>query len=287
MTQQNNTVENQHEMIKQGGQIEKFAEAMAQFCKVEGWKKLNDDEGAPFKSLRHYIEAKPPYGAGYPGKTGMEKIEAYLSLSPVIKDYFQHCHANCLFEMAKDEGISPNVIAKREWNDVKGASLARAIQENPEEIYLEKAAAYVEGKERVKAKPRSAAVSAPIRLSATSGQPYALVKKIKENFNRDFIKSFLNGFNIESLDEMIELEIKFTLALAAFNKSKQADGWGSNNVKAPDSLLKREPVMEQSNFIGDDSDENNILSLKDDEGKIVIVRFRGTGVSTLSFDDKT
>ena len=287
MTQQNNTVENQHEMIKQGGQIEKFAEAMAQFCKVEGWKKLNDDEGAPFKSLRHYIEAKPPYGAGYPGKTGMEKIEAYLSLSPVIKDYFQHCHANCLFEMAKDEGVSPNVVAKREWNDVKGASLARAIQENPEEIYLEKAAAYVEGKERVKAKPRSAAVSAPIRLSATSGQPYALVKKIKENFNRDFIKSFLNGFNIESLDEMIELERKFTLALAAFNKSKQADGWGSNNVKAPDSLLKREPVMEQSNFIGDDSDENNILSLKDDEGKIVIVRFRGTGVSTLSFDDKT
>ena len=287
MTQQNNTVENQHEMIKQGGQIEKFAEAMAQFCKVEGWKKLNDDEGAPFKSLRHYIEAKPPYGAGYPGKTGMEKIEAYLSLSPVIKDYFQHCHANCLFEMAKDEGVSPNVVAKREWNDVKGASLARAIQENPEEIYLEKAAAYVEGKERVKAKPRSAAVSAPIRLSANSGQPYALVKKIKENFNRDFIKSFLNGFNIESLDAMIELERKFTLALAAFNKSKQADGWGSNNVKAPDSLLKREPVMEQSNFIGDDSDENNILSLKDDEGKIVIVRFRGTGVSTLSFDDKT
>ena len=287
MTQQNDTVENQHEMIKQGGQIEKFAEAMAQFCKVEGWKKLNDEEGAPFKSLRHYIEAKPPYGAGYPGKTGMEKIEAYLSLSPVIKDYFQHCHANCLFEMAKDEGISPNVVAKREWNDVKGASLARAIQENPEEIYLEKAAAYVEGKERVKAKPRSSAVSAPIRLSATSGQPYALAKKIKENFNRDFIKSFLNGFNIESLDEMIELERKFALALAAFNKSKQADGWGSNNVKAPDSLLKREPIMEQSNFIGDESDENNILSLKDDEGKIVIVRFRGTGVSTLSFDDKT
>ena len=287
MTQQNDTVENQHEMIKQGGQIEKFAEAMAQFCKVEGWKKLNDEEGAPFKSLRHYIEAKPPYGAGYPGKTGMEKIEAYLSLSPVIKDYFQHCHANCLFEMAKDEGISPNVVAKREWNDVKGVSLARAIQENPEEIYLEKAAAYVEGKERVKAKPRSSAVSAPIRSSATSGQPYALAKKIKENFNRDFIKSFLNGFNIESLDEMIELERKFALALAAFNKSKQADGWGSNNVKAPDSLLKREPIMEQSNFIGDDSDENNILSLKDDEGKIVIVRFRGTGVSTLSFDDKT
>jgi hypothetical protein len=286
MTDQKDTVESQHEMIKQGGQIEKFAEAMAQFCKVEGWKKLNDSEGSAFKSLRHYIEATPPFGAGYPGKKGMEKIEAYLSLSPVIKDYFQHCHANCLFEMAKDEGVSPSVIAKREWDDVKGASLARAIQENPEEIYLEKAAAYVEGKERVKPKPRSVVASAPIRLSATTGQPYALAKKIKESFNRDFIKSLLNGFNIETLDEMIELEKKFLLALTAFNQSKLHDGWGSKNIKSPQSLIKREPVMEKSHFIGDESEGNNIISLKDDQGKIVIVRFRGTGVSGLSFDDK-
>lgn len=286
MTQQDNTINNQHEMIKQGGQIEKFAEAMAQFCKAEGWKKLNDESGNPFKTLRHYIEAEPPFGAGYPGKSGMEKIEAYLSLSPVIKDYFQHCHANCLFEMAKDEGISPNVLAKREFDDVKGASLARAIQENPEEIYLEKAAAYVEGKERVKAKPRVTPAAAPIRLSATPGQPYTLVKKMKESFSNDFIKSFLNGFSLDSLDEMIELEKKFALALAAFNKSKQADGWGTKNVKAPASLMKREPVLEKSSFIGDESEENNVISLKDDEGKIVIVRFRGTGVGALSFDEK-
>jgi len=286
MTQHDNVINNQHEMIKQGGQIEKFADAMAQFCKAEGWKKLNDESGNAFKTLRHYIEAEPPFGAGYPGKSGMEKIEAYLSLSPVIKDYFQHCHANCLFEMAKDEGISPNVLAKREFDDVKGASLARAIQENPEEIYLEKAAAYVEGKERVKAKPRVTPAAAPIRLSATPAQPYTLVKKMKESFSNDFIKSFLNGFSIDSLDEMIELEKKFALALAAFNKSKQADGWGTKNIKAPASLMKREPVLEKSNFIGDESEENNLISLKDEEGKIVIVRFRGTGVSTLSFDEK-
>ena len=71
MKKKENTVETQHEMIKQGGQIEKFAEAMAQFCKVEGWKKLNNENGIAFKSLRHYIEAKPPFGAGYPGKSGM------------------------------------------------------------------------------------------------------------------------------------------------------------------------------------------------------------------------
>jgi len=286
MTQQDNSINNQHEMIKQGGQIEKFAEAMAQFCKAEGWKKLNDESGNAFKTLRHYIEAEPPFGAGYPGKSGMEKIEAYLSLSPVIKDYFQHCHANCLFEMAKDEGISPNVLAKREFDDVKGASLARAIQENPEEIYLEKAAAYVEGKERVKAKPRVTTTATAIRLSATPAQPYTLVKKIKDSFSDDFIKSFLNGFSIDSLDDMLELEKKFALALAAFNKSKQADGWGTKNIKAPASLMKREPVLEKSNFIGDENEEKNVLSLKDDQGKIVIVRFFGTGVGTLSFDEK-
>ncbi len=287
MTDQTENIKTQHEMIKQGGQIEKFAEAMALFCKIEGWKKLNDSESRPFKSLRHYIEAEPPYGAGYPGKSGMEKIEAYLSLSPVIKDYFQHCHANCLFEMAKEEGVSASVVAKREWNDVKGASLARAIQENPEEIYLEKAAAYVEGKERVKTKPRTTPPSAPIRLSATASQPYSLAKKIRENFNPEFIKSLLNGFNLETLDDMIELEHKFGLALAAFEKSKLADGWGSKNITAPELLKNRKPVLEKSNFIGDESEGKMILSLKDDEGKIVIVRFKGTGVSSLSFEDKT
>jgi len=286
MTKPEETVENQHEMIKQGGQIEKFAEAMAQFCKIEGWKKLNDESGASFKSLRHYIEAKPPFGAGYPGKAGMEKIEAYLSLSPTIKDYFQHCHANCLFEMAKEEGLSPSVVAKREWSDSKGASLARAIQENPEEIYLEKAAAYVEGKEKAKPRPRTMRAATAIRLNATVDQPYTLAKKIKESFNRDFIKSLLNGFNTEDLEKMIELEKKFTLAVAALNKSRDADGWGSKNIKAPESLKNRVPVIEKSSFIGDESEGNNVLSLKDNDGKIMIARFKGTGVSSLSFPDK-
>jgi len=286
MSNQINTIKTQHEMIKQGGQIEKFAEAMALFCKDEGWKKLNDSDGAAFKSLRHYIEAKPPFGAGYPGKSGMEKIEAYLSLSPAIKDYFQHCHANCLFEMAQEEGVSPSVVAKREWDDVKGASLARAIQENPEEIYLEKAAAYVEGKEKPKTRARSAVVNAPIRLSATPEQAYTLAKKIKQCFSHEFIKSLINGFSLDSLDEMIELEKKFAPALAAYTQSKQADGWGPNNLCAPSSLKNRQPIIEKSNFIGDESENNNVISLKDDEGKIAIVRFRGTGVSSLSFDLK-
>ena len=288
MTAQDSTsteteIKSQHEMIKQGGQIEKFAEAMAQFCKIEGWKKLNDESGNAFKSLRHYIEAKPPFGAGYPGKQGMEKIEAYLSLSPTIKDYFQHCHANCLFEMAKDEGISPNVIAKREFDDIKGASLARAIQENPEEIYLEKAAAYVEGKEKPKPKPRTVSRAAPVRLSALPNQPYAFAKRLKDSFSREFLQSMLNGLNIEDLDEKIEFEKMFNLAVTAFHKSRETDGWGKKNTTAPETLKNREPSMEKSNFIGDESDDEKVLSLKDEEGKIAIVRFRGTGVIALSF----
>lgn len=277
------SLKDQHEMIKQGGQIEKFAEAMASFCKAEGWKKLNDKNGDTFKTLRHYIEAEPPFGAGYPGKSGMEKIEAYLSLSPVIKDYFQHCHANCLFEMAEEEGVSPGVVAKREWNDVKGASLARAIKENPEEIYLEKAAAFVEGKERVKPKPRKTAKASPIRLHSLPDQPYSLAKKIKENFKPEFIQSLINAFNMDSLDEMIEREVKFTLAMTAFNQSKQAEGWGIKKVQAPTELKNRTPLLEKSEFIGDEMEEKNVISLKDNDGKIVIVRFKGTGVSGLSF----
>lgn len=286
MASKENSVETQHEMIKQGGQIEKFAEAMAQFCKVEGWKKLNDENGEAFKTLRHYIEAKPPYGAGYPGKSGMEKIEAYLSLTPVIKDYFQHCHANCLFEMAKDEGISPNVVAKREWDDVKGASLARAIQENPEEIYLEKAAAYVEGKERVKAKPRARNVDSVIRLSASAKQPVALARKIKESFNHEYIAALIEALQSESIEESLELENKFTLAVDVFEISKQADGWGKKAVKAPVSLKQRKPLISKSNFIGDENEGEKVLSLKDEEGKIAIVRFRGTGVIAISFSEK-
>ena len=291
MTEQQNSpsepnVESQHEMIKQGGQIEKFADAMALFCKAEGWKKLNDESGAPFKTLRHYIEAKPPFGAGYPGKSGMEKIEAYLSLSPKIKDYFQHCHANCLLELARDEGVSPNVVAKREWNDIKGASLAKAIQENPEEIYLEKAAAYIEGKERVKPKPRTVSAAAPIRLNATATHPYALAMKLKESFTPAFIQSLINGFKIDSLDEMVEFEKRFSLASSAFEQSKQTDGWGPKNLTAPQTLKNRQPLIEKSNYIGDEEDGNKVISLKDEQGKIAIARMRGASVIALSFADK-
>jgi len=131
-----NTVDSQHQTIMQGGKIEEFAEALGRFCRVEGWKKLKDENGEAFRSLRHYVEAKPPFGAGYSGKAGMDKIEAYLSLSPRIKDYFQHCHASCLSEMAKEQGVSPTVVSKNEWDDTKGARLAKSIEENPEEIYL-------------------------------------------------------------------------------------------------------------------------------------------------------
>ena len=78
-------VDTQHQTIMQGGKIEEFADALGRFCRVEGWKKLKDENGEPFRSLRHYIEAKPPFGAGYSGKAGMDKI-CLLYTSPSPRD---------------------------------------------------------------------------------------------------------------------------------------------------------------------------------------------------------
>ncbi len=283
----NTTIQSQHEKIKQGGQIEEFAEAMAQFCKVEGWKKLNDEEGNPFKSLRHYIEASPPFGAGYPGKSGLERIEAYLSLTPVIKNYFQHCHANCLFEMAKDEGVTPTAVAKREWNDSKGARLAKAIQDNPEEIYLEKAAPYIEGREPTKPPPRKKTIEkcASLRVNITEQQPYVLAKRIIETFNDDFIKTLIDALGNENIDDFVDLESRYNLAALAFKQSKTDDGWGINNITSPPQLKDREPLLEFSTFNDDENKDNRILSLRDKNGLIADVKFKGNKIDILSFPD--
>ena len=55
------TVDSEHQTIMQGGKMEEFANALRQFCRAEGWKKLKDESGEPFRSLRHYAEAKSPF----------------------------------------------------------------------------------------------------------------------------------------------------------------------------------------------------------------------------------
>lgn len=279
-------VKSQHETIMQGGKIEQFAEAMGRFCRVEGWKKLKDEDGLKYKSLRHYIEAKPPFGAGYAGKEGMGKIEAYLSLSPVIKDYFQHCHANCLFEMAKEEGVSPNVVAKREWNDVMGAKLARDIQENPEQIYMEKAAAYIEGRERVKQRTKAPDPTSSVRLSYKPNYPVALAKKLKEILSPKDIAGLMVALSDDNLEEDVEFERRFNLALNAFNKSVTENGWGVGGIKAPEELVQKEPLINYSEYIEGEKEGKNLISLRDETTDIVIVRFSATGggVEALSFE---
>lgn len=278
-------VKSQHQTIMEGGKIEEFAEALGRFCQVEGWKKLKDEDAESFKSLRHYIEARPPFGAGYPGREGMEKIEAYLSLKPKVKDYFQYCHANCIFEMAKEEGVSANVISKREWNDVIGAKLARDISEDGESgnVYKDKAMAYIEGKARVKREAKFNP-NASIRLSFKPSYPYALAGKLLESFSRSEKKLFIKALSHEKINELVEFERRFHLALNAFEKSKQEDGWGIHHIKSPIEFLDRKPEIEHSQYEGNDN-KNKIL-LKDEIGSIAIIKIssEGRGINGITFD---
>ncbi len=278
-------VDSQHQTIMQGGKIEEFADALGRFCRVEGWKKLKDESGESFRSLRHYVEAKPPFGAGYSGKAGMDKIEAYLSLNPRVKDYFQHCHANCLSDMAQEQGVSPAAVSKKEFNDVRGARLATAIEENPKEVYEEKAAAYVEDKERVKPAPRPINEYSPIRMSYRPTYTYSFAQKLKESLSSDDLALLIEAINSPELGERVEFEKFFNLALTAFNRAKSESGWGPSAVIAPEGLQDRTPKITLSTLIENPEGNSNQLSLCDDSGELVTVEMsKAGGVKGLSFN---
>ena len=278
------SVDSQHQMIMQGGKIEEFANALGRFCRAEGWKKLKDEKGEVFRSLRHYVEASPPFGAGYSGKAGMEKIEAYLSLNPRVKDYFQHCHANCLTEMAKEQGVSPTVVSKNEWDDTKGARLAKSIADNPEEIYLVKAAAYVEDKERVKPAPRLINEYSPVRMSYRPTHTYSFAQKLKESMSSDELAFLIEALNSPELDELIEFEKYYNIALSAFNRAKSDSGWGPSALKAPETHEDKTPKIQLSKWLETQEDSDSQLALCNEAGDIAVVEMSKTGtVKGLSF----
>jgi hypothetical protein len=277
-------VDSQHQTIMQGGKIEEFADALGRFCRVEGWKKLKDENGDSFRSLRHYVEAKPPFGAGYSGKAGMEKIEAYLSLNPRVKDFFQHCHANCLSDMAQEQGVSPAAVSKKEFNDVKGARLARVIESNPEEAYEEKAAAYVEDKERIKPAPRLLNEYSPIRMSYRPTYTYAFAEKLKESITSADLALLIEALSSTDLDDLVEFEKYYNLALTAFNRAKSESGWGPAALKAPKEHEHRAPDIKLSKWLEDDKGDSTQFSLRDESGAIVIIEMsKAGGVKSLSF----
>ena len=278
-------VDTQHQTIMEGGKIEEFADALGRFCRVEGWKKLKDDKGEPFRSLRHYVEAPAPFGAGYSGKAGMDKIEAYLSLNPRIKDYFQHCHANCLSEMAKEQGVSPTIVSKNEFDDTKGARLAKSIADNPEEIYLTKAAAYIEDKERVKPSPKFVNEYAPIRMSYRPTHTYSFAKKLKDNTSAEDLALLIEALNSTELDELIEFEKYYNIALSAFNRTKSDKGWGPSELKAPEEHEDKSPKVQLSKWLDTEEGADSQLSLRDETGDIVVVEMSRTGtVKGLTFN---
>ncbi len=280
---QEGAVNSQHQTIMQGGKIEEFADALGRFCRVEGWKKLKDENGESFRTLRHYVEAKPPFGAGYSGKAGMEKIEAYLSLNPRVKDFFQHCHASCLSELAQEEGVSPAVVSKREWDDVKGARLAKIIEANPEEVYIEKAAAYIEDKERVKPAPRPTDEYSPIRMSYRPTHTYSFAQKLKDSVSEEDLGVLIDALKSPDLGDLIEFEKYYNIGLSALNRAKSDSGWGSSSLKAPEEYQGRMPKIKLSKWL-DDEQGHSQLSLCDESGQIVTVGMSKAGsVKGLSF----
>ena len=171
-----------------------------------------------------------------------------------------------------------------EWNDVMGARLAKAIADNPEEIYTEKAAAYVENKERVKPKPRPMDEYSPIRMSYRPSYTYAFAKKLKESISSEDLALLIKALNSEDLDERVEFEKFFNIGLTAFNRSISDSGWGTSSVKAPEALHGRKPNIELTEWLEDEESGNKRLALRDESGTIVSITMSKAGsVKELSF----
>jgi len=176
------------------------------------------------------------------------------------------------------------VVSKREWNDVMGARLAKVIESNPEEAYTEKAAAYVENKERVKPQPRPINEYSPIRLSYRPTYTYAFAKKLKESVSSKDLALLVEAIGSEDLDDLVEFEKHFNLALSAFNRAKGESGWGPSSLKAPEEYQGREPNIQLSKWLEVEEESNAKLSLCDESGEIVVVIMSTAGgVKDISF----
>jgi hypothetical protein len=186
--------------------------------------------------------------------------------------------------MAQEQGVSPAAISKKEFNDVRGARLATAIEENPKEVYEEKAAAYVEDKERVKPAPRPINEYSPIRMSYRPTYTYSFAQKLKESLSSDDLALLIEAINSPELGERVEFEKFYNLALTAFNRAKSESGWGPSAVIAPEQLHDRTPKITLSTLIEAPEGNSNQLSLCDDSGELVTVEMsKAGGVKGLTF----
>jgi len=182
------------------------------------------------------------------------------------------------------QAVSPTVVSKNEWDDTKGARLAKSIEENPEEIYLVKAAAYIEDKERVKPTPKQVSEYSPIRMSYRATHTYSFAKKLKDSASDEDVELLIEALKSSELDELIEFEKYYNIALAAFNRTKSDSGWGTSAIKAPDELHEKKPKIQLSKWLESDDDIDRKLSLCDESGSISVVEMSKTGtVKGISF----
>jgi len=188
--------------------------------------------------------------------------------------------------MAQEQGVSPAAVSKKEWDDVMGARLAKVIEVNPESAYEEKAAAYVEDKERVKPEPRQVDEYSPIRMSYRPSYTYSFAQKLKEKVSTDEISLLIEALQSSELDEQVEFEKYYNSAATAFNRAKSPAGWSKSAIKAPDEYQERLPKVQLSKWLDDDEESGNKqLSICDESGQIAIVAMSATGtVKGLSFN---
>ncbi len=159
------------------------------------------------------------------------------------------------------------------------------IETNPKEVYEEKAAAYLEDKERVKFASMQRSELAPVRMNYRRNYPYAFAQKIKEFFTSHDLTLLISALEEKDLESLVEFEKNFNMALAALNKTKTDSGWGAGELKAPKKYFNRSPKIEYSSWVEGSQGGENLISLCDEKGQIVLARMATTGgVVALSFD---
>jgi len=106
---------------------------------------------------------------------------------------------------------------------------------------------------------------------------YSFVKKIKENLPEEEIAFLMEAIKTDELDEMVEFEKYFNIALSAFNRAKSDIGWGQNALKAPPEQEDKTPMIQKSKWLETQEDIDKKLSLGDESGDIVVVEMSKTG----------
>ena len=93
---------------------------------------------------------------------------------------------------------------------------------------------------------------------------YSFAQKLKESVSEEDLAILMDALKSEKLDEQVEFEKYYNIALAAFNRSKSDTGWSASAVKAPEAFEDKTPKINHSKWLSEDEDGNEQLALNDE-----------------------